>query len=347
MHSWACSSRSQHRPGSRGGSGTLGTCTTSAWPVFVALFVAPHRRVCFARAPLCQEWRVRCAFVIRCTAWWQSVRGAAVRTCTLTPASAPTPTPTRRYDALYFGDTGTAVTTLAVCHSLAGGNTTRQQRYAGALARHLNFITDGCQQIPASIQQYIPPPSTVAFSSNVAAYAATITVTKLCVGFFLFFYQAKYAPNRRCPPKGTGWTLGGADAGAVADGYANNALDCLTPYTIAAATCGAAFAELSTIDLTVADGPSTSRTETAKGAKANSTALSIGAAQWIAGTIGADGKVPYIVTPADPGHVLYQPIAYAHAFVNQYVCRLGPHFLFYEVVSVTKWLIPYAYRKIL
>ena len=104
------------------------------------------------------------------------------------------------------------MTTLAVCHSLSSSNRTQQQRYSGALARHLNFITDGCQQIPV-----------------------------------------KYAADRRCPPKGTGWTLVGDDAGAVADGYANNALDCLTPYTIAAATCGAAFAELSTIELAVAD----------------------------------------------------------------------------------------------
>ena len=158
-------------------------------------------------------------------------------------------TSTRRYDALYFGDTGTAVTTLAVCHSMSSGNRTRQQRYSGALARHLNFITDGCQQIPA-----------------------------------------KYATDRRCPQKGTGWTMGGNNAGAVADGYSNNTLDCLTPYTIAAATCGAAFAELSTIDL-VANGPS--RTEIAENSKANSTALSIGAALWIADTIGPDGTVPY------------------------------------------------------
>ena len=161
------------------------------------------------------------------------------------------------------------MTTLAVCHSLSSGNRTRQQRYSGALARHLNFITDGCQQI-----------------------------------------SAKYATDRRCPHKGTGWTMGGNNAGAVADGYSDNTLDCLTPYTIAAATCGAAFAELSTIDLAVADGPS--RTEIAIGSKANSTALSIGAARWIADTIGPDGTVPYIVTPPDPTtHVLYQPIAYS------------------------------------
>ena len=109
------------------------------------------------------------------------------------------------YGALYFGDTGTAATAIAVCHSLSGGNSTRQQQYSAALAKLANFATDGCHQIPT-----------------------------------------KYDEHHRCPPKATGWIVG--STGAIADGYDSNGLDCATPYTIAAGTMSAAFAELSAID---------------------------------------------------------------------------------------------------
>lgn len=66
------------------------------------------------------------------------------------------------YGAMYFGDTGTAVTALAVCHSLSNRNRTRQVQYSEALAKLANFVTDGCHQIPAKYDahQRCPPKAT-------------------------------------------------------------------------------------------------------------------------------------------------------------------------------------------
>ena len=64
--------------------------------------------------------------------------------------------------SIYFGDTGTAVTALAVCHSLSNRNRTRQVQYSEALAKLANFVTDGCHQIPAKYDahQRCPPKAT-------------------------------------------------------------------------------------------------------------------------------------------------------------------------------------------
>ena len=53
---------------------------------------------------------------------------------------------------LFSGTTSTpgpVATAIAVCHSLSGGNQSRQHKYSGALTRLANFVTDGCLQIPA------------------------------------------------------------------------------------------------------------------------------------------------------------------------------------------------------
>jgi hypothetical protein len=47
---------------------------------------------------------------------------------------------------IYFGDTGTAVTTLAVCYSMS--NRTRQARYMVAMERFATFVLEGSSTTP-------------------------------------------------------------------------------------------------------------------------------------------------------------------------------------------------------
>jgi len=196
------------------------------------------------------------------------------------------------YGELYFGDTGTAATAIAGCHSLSGGNATRQHGYAQALAKLVNFMTDGCRQSPP-----------------------------------------KYDSDRACPPKGTGWVVGtNKDAGAIADGYNDNKL-LLTPYTVATATCGATFAELSTMGplaTEVIGAGAGGKAAATKRVGVNCTALALGAVRWIANTVAVDGTIPYVLFSALSPHSLcvcvfaHRHVAAPHALPQFYVQMCNP-----------------------
>lgn len=51
---------------------------------------------------------------------------------------------------IYFGDTGTAVTTLAVCYSMSSANRTRQARYMVAMERFATFVLEGSSTTPVN-----------------------------------------------------------------------------------------------------------------------------------------------------------------------------------------------------
>lgn len=50
---------------------------------------------------------------------------------------------------IYIADTGTAVTTLAVCHHLAQSGSSRQASYMKAMQLYATFVTEGCTTPPA------------------------------------------------------------------------------------------------------------------------------------------------------------------------------------------------------
>eukprot|EP00041_Stephanoeca_diplocostata_P010367 m.165012 g.165012 ORF g.165012 m.165012 type:complete len:430 (-) comp18121_c0_seq3:329-1618(-) len=112
------------------------------------------------------------------------------------------------YKEVFIADTGTAVTTLAVCYSLTQSRA-QKAAYADAMDKYTRFVTQGCVHAPT-----VPPVGT------------TVCPPK-GMGWVI--------------PQGS------AGAGALGDGYYKDAIN-LKPYTISTATTGGCyFAEFDAI----------------------------------------------------------------------------------------------------
>lgn len=162
------------------------------------------------------------------------------------------------YNEVYIADTGTAITALALCHSLAT-ETSRKQIYESALHKFKLFVTEGCVKAPTN--------------PNVG--------TELCP-----------------PANATGWVLPASKfadtAGALGDGWYKDELNYF-PYTISTATTGSCgFVEYDNIR-----------------SDPDLKAISLNAIQWLLRSRDSEGRIPYIITPAQKTHGLYQATSYS------------------------------------
>lgn len=101
------------------------------------------------------------------------------------------------------------------------------------------------------------------------------------------------AISGRCPPTGKGWI---APNGGLGDGWYRGMLN-LAPYTISTATMGSC-------GLVEFD-------DASKNADPELAQIAIAAACWIVNSRTADGRIPYIISPADASATTYQPISYS------------------------------------
>eukprot|EP00040_Diaphanoeca_grandis_P041405 m.262910 g.262910 ORF g.262910 m.262910 type:complete len:434 (-) comp47655_c0_seq1:30-1331(-) len=57
--------------------------------------------------------------------------------------------------SIYFGDTGTAVTALALCYRLASGNTSRESAYLTAMEKFAVFVLEGSSTAPVNKKGFV------------------------------------------------------------------------------------------------------------------------------------------------------------------------------------------------
>jgi hypothetical protein len=115
------------------------------------------------------------------------------------------------YDELYIADTGTAVTTLALCSDLVDGQSSRRSAYTSALQKFDRFIRKGINKTP-QCTPILPGKSSCSYDGNFSETSA-------------------------------GWIAGadaGDDVGGLGDGYYKGRLN-LPPYTISTALSGGVF----------------------------------------------------------------------------------------------------------
>lgn len=103
----------------------------------------------------------------------------------------------------------------------------------------------------------------------------------------------------KCPPKGTGWPR---PDGGLGDGWYRGTLNTET-YTISTATTGSCgLVELD---------------DASHGADAELQKIAVAAVRWLVGSMTADGRIPYIISPHDATATVYQPISYsAESFID-------------------------------
>ena len=175
------------------------------------------------------------------------------------------------YDELYLADTGTAVTTLALCYELG-----RKPEHLAALNLFDAFVRQG------------------------------VATTPRCTPLLPGKTSCSYDGGRN--ETAGGWIIGsGPNAGALGDGYYQQALN-IMPYTISTALAGGVFyAELYALgagtvpaQLDVADN----------------------AVSWLLRNIQANGTIPYVINPPSLIDHTFQCISYStEAFVDLHLRR--------------------------
>eukprot|EP00937_MAST-01D_sp_MAST-1D-sp2_P006044 g6044.t1 len=183
------------------------------------------------------------------------------------------------YNTLYLADTGTAVTTLALCYEAA-----RKPAYLRALTLFQAFVARGSRRTP----QCVPTPG----YKPVAECSYDGGQNETAPGFVI---------------------ATGDDAGALGDGYYKGAIN-TAPYTIATALAGGVFhAELAGLFSGPAPPP-----PPAPAAVGGYLAIAERATRWLLRKIDpANGTIPYVITPRTAVDHTYQCISYsAESFVD-------------------------------
>jgi hypothetical protein len=116
------------------------------------------------------------------------------------------------YDELYIADTGTAVTTLALCYDLAEGQSTRRTTYKNALEYFATFVAKGVNTTP-KCTPILPNKTSCDYDGN---------KSETCNGWI----KSANDPS--------------LDAGGLGDGYYKGSIN-LSPYTISTALSGGVF----------------------------------------------------------------------------------------------------------
>ena len=208
------------------------------------------------------------------------------------------------YDELYIADTGTAVTTLALCYDLSKGMDARRAAYMGALRKFDKFVRLGIDKTPQCNPPILPGKTSCSYDGNGSETSAH------------------------------GWIKGasaGDDRGGVGDGYYKGRLN-LPPYTISTALSGGVFyaemyalANATTTTKKTSAPSSVPSSSPPSSADDRSTYASIahGAVGWLLRKKYANGTIPYIIDPPTSEPHEYQSITYsAEAFVDLHL-RFG------------------------